>query len=251
MNSASLRDKFRLSIIGIAGSLALSVPGMATAQDAAGTAEQPAMTEQTAAPAQTTQEQAAPTQTAPAQETAVEQVPPPQPTPSISSYQINAGDALEIYVWGEERLQRSLKVLPDGSIAFPLVGQLMVAGTLPQDVERMVRERLRGQYRGEVPVVTVSVSETAGLQFSIMGKVRSPGSFTAGRYLNVLEALSLAGGPAEFANLDNVTLIREQEGQIYSTRLRLANLFRPGVSARDVERAGIVRILPGDVLIVP
>ncbi|WP_379551764.1 polysaccharide biosynthesis/export family protein [Qipengyuania sp. DGS5-3] len=173
------------------------------------------------------------------------------PTPSISSYQINAGDALEIYVWGEERLQRSLTVLPDGSIAFPLVGQLQVAGTLPQDVERMVRERLRAQYRGEVPTVTVSVAETAGLQFSIMGKVRSPGAFTAGRYLNVLEALSLAGGPAEFANLDSVTLIREQEGEVFSTRLRLGSLFKTGVSARDVERAGIIRILPGDVLIVP
>jgi polysaccharide export outer membrane protein len=131
------------------------------------------------------------------------------------------------------------------------VGQLQIAGMLPQEVETLVSERLRGQYRGEVPVVTVSVAQTAGLQFSIMGKVRSPGAFTSGRYLNVLEALSLAGGPAEFANLDNITLIREQGGEILSIRLRLASLFKPGVRTRDVERAGIVRIQPGDVLIVP
>jgi polysaccharide export outer membrane protein len=174
-----------------------------------------------------------------------------QPVNTLSSYRINSGDGIEIYVWGEERLQRSLKVLPDGTIAFPLVGQLQVAGLLPQEVEAMVSERLRGQYRGEVPVVTVSVAETAGLQFSIMGKVRAPGSFTSGRYLNVLEALSLAGGPAEFANLDNITLIREQGGEIVSIRLRLAKLFKPGVSPADVQRAGIVRLLPGDVVIVP
>ena len=173
------------------------------------------------------------------------------PTTPLSSYRINSGDGIEIYVWGEERLQRSLTVLPDGTIAFPLVGQLRVAGLLPQDVENLVSERLRGQYRGEVPVVTVSVAQTAGLQFSIMGKVRSPGSFTTGRYLNILEALSLAGGPAEFAKLDDITLIREQGGEILSIRLRLAKLFKPGVSPRDVQRAGIVRIQPGDVLIVP
>src|SRR5690606_31382395 len=61
-----------------------------------------------------------------------------QPTPAVSSYHINPGDELEIYVWGEERLQRVLRVLPDGTIAFPLVGQLKVSGFLPQQVEEMV-----------------------------------------------------------------------------------------------------------------
>lgn len=174
-----------------------------------------------------------------------------QPTPSVSSYRINPGDELEIYVWGEERLQRVLRVLPDGTIAFPLVGQLKVAGFMPQDVERMVSDRLQSQYRGEVPFVTVSVREAAGMQFSVMGKVKSPGAFNAGRYLNVLEALSMAGGPSEFANLDSVLLIREQGEQALSTRLRLADLFRSGATTSDVERASIVRIAPGDVLIVP
>lgn len=174
-----------------------------------------------------------------------------QPTPSVSTYRINPGDALEIYVWGEERLQRGLRVLPDGSITFPLVGQLQVAGLLPQDVERMVRERLRPQYRGEVPVVTVSIAETAGMQFSILGKVGAPGSYTAGRYINILEALSLAGGPAEFAALDHVLLIREQGTEMFSTRLRLGDLFKPGARTSDVQEAGILRIQPGDVIIVP
>ncbi|QYU69927.1 polysaccharide biosynthesis/export family protein [Leptolyngbya sp. 15MV] len=113
-----------------------------------------------------------------------------QPTPSVSSYRINPGDELEIYVWGEERLQRAMSVLPDGTIAFPLVGQLKVSGMLPQQVEQMVSERLSSQYRGEVPFVTVTVRAPAGMQFSVMGKVRSPGSFNAGRYVNVLDALA-------------------------------------------------------------
>lgn len=174
-----------------------------------------------------------------------------QPTPAVSTYRINAGDELEIYVWGEERLQRQLRVLPDGTIAFPLVGQLRVAGQMPQEVERMVSDRLREQYRGDVPFVTVSVRAPTGMRFSVLGKVRSPGIFDATRYLNVLEALSQAGGPDEFANLDNITIIRGSGSNAQSFRVRVGQLFRPGVNAQDVQAANLVQIAPGDVIIVP
>lgn len=168
-----------------------------------------------------------------------------------AAYTINPGDELEIYVWGEERLQRMLRVLPDGTIAFPLVGQLRVQGMLPQDVERLVSERLKGQYRGEVPNVTVSIRNPAGLQFSVMGKVRSPGAFNPGRYINVLDAISLAGGPAEFASLDNVSIIRTQNGRLTTLRVRLAPVFRGGASAGDVDRSNVVPLVAGDIVIVP
>lgn len=168
-----------------------------------------------------------------------------------ANYAINPGDELEIYVWGEERLQRVLRVLPDGTIAFPLVGQLKVQGLLPQNVEKLVGDRLKGQYRGDVPNVTVSVRNPAGLQFSVMGKVRSPGSFTPGRYVNVLDAVSLAGGPAEFANTDNVAIIRHQGDRLITLRAKLSPLFRVGASAADVDRANIVQLMPGDIVIVP
>ena len=174
-----------------------------------------------------------------------------QPTPAVSTYRINAGDELEIYVWGEERLQRQLKVLPDGTIAFPLVGQLRVAGQMPQDVERLVSERLREQYRGDVPFVTVSVRAAAGMRFSVLGKVKSPGIFDATRYLNVLEALSQAGGPDEFANLDSITVIRGNGANAQSFRVRMGQLFRSGVETRDVQAANLLQIAPGDVIIVP
>ena len=175
----------------------------------------------------------------------------PAPAADQANYTINPGDELEIYVWGEERLQRQLRVLPDGTIAFPLVGQLRVQGLLPQAVEKLIGERLKGQYRGDVPNVTVSVRTPAGLQFSVMGKVRSPGSFTPGRYVNVLDALSLAGGPAEFANLDAVTIIRRQGDRLTTMRVRLSPLFRAGASGGDVDRANVVPLVPGDTVIVP
>jgi polysaccharide export outer membrane protein len=185
---------------------------------------------------------------APAPPTAAATAPP---TPPAATYAINAGDEVEIYVWGEERLQRVLRVLPDGTIAFPLVGQLKVQGHLPQDVERMVSERLQPQYRGDVPNVTVSIRNPSGMQISVVGKVRSPGSFTPGRYINVLDAVSLAGGPAEFANLDNVSIIRRQGEKVVMLHSKLGAVMKVGATTGDLDRANIITLIPGDTVIVP
>jgi len=172
-------------------------------------------------------------------------------TVRASAYRINPGDELEVYVWGEERLQRTVRVLPDGTIAFPLAGQIVAQGFEPQELQAIISERLKAQYRGPVPEVTVSVRVPAGMQFSVMGRVRSPGTFTPGRYVNVLEALSMAGGPSEFANLDNVLVIRKVGDQLTTFKVRVGPLFRSGTGSNDVERANIQRIETGDTVIVP
>ena len=168
-----------------------------------------------------------------------------------SAYRINPGDELEVYVWGEERLQRSVRVLPDGTFAFPLVGQVVAQGKLPQELEKTISEQLRDQYRGQVPQVTVSVRTPAGMQFSVMGKVKAPGTYTPGRYITILEALSFAGGPADFANLDAVLLIRKNGNQLTTMRYRLSSLFKSGAGDTDVQQAKIQRIESGDTIIVP
>ena len=104
---------------------------------------------------------------------------PPPVTSSASPYRINAGDELEVLVWGDERLQRSVLVLPDGTFAFPLVGQVNAAGRLPSEIERIITAGLQPQYKGPVPQVTVSVKKPSGYQFSVIGKVRSPGHIHA------------------------------------------------------------------------
>ena len=176
----------------------------------------------------------------------------PAQVEQAEQYRINSGDELEIYVWGEERLQRNVKVLPDGTIAFPLVGQIVAQGMLPRELETAISSRLQGQYRGEVPQVTVSVVAPSGMQFSVMGRVRSPGTFTPGRYVTVLEALSMAGGPNEFANLDNVLVIRKEGERVRAFRLRLSAVFRGGSNLDESGAlASIATIQPGDTVIVP
>ena len=172
---------------------------------------------------------------------------PPSAAASATPYRINPGDELEILVWGDERLQRSVLVLPDGTFAFPLVGQVNAAGRLPAEVERMIVAGLQPQYRGPVPQVTVSVRKASGYQFSVVGKVRNPGTFTPGRYVNALEALAIAGGPSEFANTGSARVIRKVGNQMVVVPLHLQDALRG-----DTERLSqIPWIVSGDTLVVP
>ena len=164
-------------------------------------------------------------------------------------YRISPGDELEIYVWGEERLQRTVKVLPDGTFAFPLAGQLSAINKLPHDLEQDIQKGLATQYREQVPQVTVTVKNPSGLQFTIAGKVRNPGSFTPGRYVNVLEAISMAGGPADFANLNDITVIRKQGGRVTALRVHLSELLKGHVDEGTMNN--LLQLESGDSVVVP
>lgn len=169
----------------------------------------------------------------------------------LRPYTINAGDEIEVYVWGEERLQRTIRVLPDGTFSFPLVGRVNALGQAPAQIEAAIAKGLETQYRGQVPQVMVSVRAPAGLQFSVVGKVRSPGTFTPGRYVNLLEALSLAGGAVEFANLDAITIIRKSGTGHVTVRAKMAAAFKSGPGAQALVSAGIPQVESGDTVIVP
>ncbi len=165
------------------------------------------------------------------------------------AYRINPGDELGIYVWGEDRLSRDIKVLPDGTFSFPLVGQVDALNKLPADVEQELVKGLRSQYRDTVPQVTVSVKSAVGMQFSIVGKVRTPGAFTTSRYVNVLEAVALAGGPADFADMGNVRILRKTNNGLSVIKVRLTDTLKGAPSDRDLQ--GLPQMESGDTVIVP
>jgi len=174
-----------------------------------------------------------------------------QQAKGVAPYRINPGDEIEVYVWGEERLQRSTRVLPDGSFTFPLAGRIEAAGKSPTEIEAAISRGLVGQFRDQVPQVTVSVKAPAGFQFSIVGKVRAPGSFTPGKYVNVLEAIGLAGGPTEFAETSNVIILRKQAQGLTTLRVRLSDAIKGNPNDRDLGGTGLPDLQSGDVVIVP
>lgn len=174
------------------------------------------------------------------------------PKPPSATYHISAGDQLDIYVWGDERLQRTMNVLPDGSIAFPLAGTVAAAGRTPSEVETDLSKLLAPQYKGVPPQVTVSVKMTSGMQISIIGKVRSPGNFTLTRYIDLLGALALAGGASDFADVGNIVILRRTGERTSVIHTRLSSILKGKPSEEDLASpTAVPQLLAGDTVIVP
>lgn len=170
---------------------------------------------------------------------------------SAGSYRINPGDLLDIYVWGDERLQRTMTVLPDGSFAFPLAGTVQAAGKSPPAVEGELSKLLASQYKGVPPQVTVSVKAPAGMQISVIGKVKGPGTFSPTRYVTALDALALAGGPTEFADLGNIVVLRHVGPRTTVIHTRLGSILKGRPSEGDLSGDGVPQLMAGDTVVVP
>ncbi|MCP1675811.1 polysaccharide export outer membrane protein [Natronocella acetinitrilica] len=121
-------------------------------------------------------------------------------------YQIGPEDVLEISVWQEEDLLREVLVRPDGGISFPLAGDLQVAGRTATEVQEELTRRIHAYIPDAL--VTVSVVKVSGYQIYVLGKVNNPGQFTVGRYVDVIQALTLAGGLTPFAAESRISVIR-------------------------------------------
>ncbi len=129
------------------------------------------------------------------------------PSPAeATEYLIGPEDVLDISVWNEENLQRTVVVLPDGRISFPLAGNLMAAGKTVPELQDLLTERLRNFVHDAR--VTVSVEKITGLRIYVLGEVQKPGQYVVGRYVDVLQALSLAGGLTPYAARDDIQVLR-------------------------------------------
>lgn len=158
------------------------------------------------------------------------------------AYRINPGDLLEISVWGEEDLQREVRVRPDGAFSFPLAGEILARGRTPTEVRQDLDSRL-SRYVPDL-VTTVTVTATDGNQIFVIGQVTMPGRFVMNPALDVVQALSLAGGMTPFADVKNIVILRRQ-----GTRQTAMNFDYTEVSTgRSLDQNIVLR--SGDVVVV-
>ena len=162
---------------------------------------------------------------------------------SGGSYQIGPEDLLDISVWKEKDLQREVLVRPDGWITFPLVGNIEAKGKTAQQLQDEIKQWLR-QYIPN-PEVSVSVKKIAGYKIFVIGRVNKPGDFVVGRYIDVLQALSLAGGLTPFAEEGNIKIVRKENGKEIIMRFNYSEVKK----GRRLEQN--ITLQSGDVLIVP
>lgn len=129
---------------------------------------------------------------------------PPQSDPS--AYTIAPGDVLEVSVWKEENLNREVLVAPDGRISFPLAGIIKAADKSVTEIHQEIVKRLE-DYIAD-PVVNVAIVNNQGNSVFVIGKVTKPGEYIVKRNIDVLQALSLAGGITPFADGDDIKVLR-------------------------------------------
>ena len=122
------------------------------------------------------------------------------------SYKLNQGDILQVSVWGEETLNKEVRVLPDGSITFPLAGRVEVVGATAQEAEKRITEKLK-TYMPD-PQVTVVVIKPDGNVAYVIGKVLKPGAVLLSGDVTVLQAISMAGGLDKFADAGTIKVLR-------------------------------------------
>jgi len=126
------------------------------------------------------------------------------------SYKIGPGDVLRISVWKEEGMEQEVLVKPDGGITFPLAGDIQASGLTTQELTEALKSKLRRYIPN--PVVTVSVLQSISNKIYVVGKVNRPGEYNATHYMDVLQALSLAGGLTPYAESDEIKIIRRKNG---------------------------------------
>ena len=166
-------------------------------------------------------------------------------TPAIAdpAYVIGPEDALEISVWRDDTLKTASLVRPDGGISFPLAGDIIVAGKTAVQVREELVRRL-SKYIPE-PVVTVSVVRVSSYRIYVLGRVNKPGDFQVGRHIDVLQALSIAGGMTPFASEDGIQIIRKVDGKPVSIPFEYSRVRKGGDLSQNIT------LKSGDVLLVP
>jgi len=128
-------------------------------------------------------------------------------------YLIAPGDVLEISVWKEEGMQKEQTlVAPDGNINYPLAGTILAAGKPIFALEDAIAAKL-ADYIAD-PVVIVKLLHNSGNTIFVIGKVNRPGQYPTNRKIDVLQALSLAGGLTVFADEDSIKVLRRIGNQV-------------------------------------
>jgi polysaccharide biosynthesis/export protein len=173
--------------------------------------------------------------------------PPPAAVPGggppTETYTVKPGDVLSVAVWKEPDLQGPVLVRPDGTFSFPLAGQLDARGRSVLELQQMLTDKLK-KYISD-PVVTVSISEVKGNKVYVLGQVNKPGEFIVNPRVDVMQALSMAGGTTAYAALGDIVILRRTESGQQSLPFHYADVAR----GRNLQQN--IMLQAGDVVVVP
>ena len=159
------------------------------------------------------------------------------------AYQVQPGDLLTVTVWKETDLTGDVLVRPDFGLSFPLVGDLDARGKTVAQLREEITERLKKYIPS--PVVTVATKVLAGNHIYVVGKVQRPGEYPVVRNVDVMQALSLAGGATPFADTNAIRILRRDGDH------QTAITFRYGDVEHGRKLQQNILLQSGDTVVVP
>jgi len=158
-------------------------------------------------------------------------------------YILGPGDLLDIAVWKDETLTKSVIVLPDGKISFPLIGEIKAAGRTVPQLKQEITKKI-SPYAPD-PTISIEVRQVNSMLIYVIGRVNAPGRFSLNTNVNVLQALTMAGGANPFAKRDKIKIFRQEGGKTTIFRFKYDEV----VEGTELEQNIILK--KGDLIVVP
>jgi len=160
----------------------------------------------------------------------------------VESTTLGPGDLFELHIVNEEKLPTAYTVSPDGSVDFPYIHRIQVAGLEPQQVVDVVRQKLIDEQFLTNPSVMISVKEYRSKFVIVLGQVKTSGAFPLIPGITLVQAISKAGGLSSIADKNNVTLTRTTAKQRKTIRLSIESITEG--------RSSDIPLQAGDVITV-
>ena len=160
-----------------------------------------------------------------------------------SPFLIGPDDVLHIYVWKEPDLIQDVTVLPDGKITFPLIGEIQAQGRTVTELKNSITERLQSFVTA--PEVTVIVRQINSRRIYTLGKLNTPGSYPLAAGMTVIQALSTAGGLAQWAEEKNILVIRREGAEELQHKFNYSQY----ISGKNLKQNILLK--PNDTIVVP
>ncbi|MBI4638184.1 MAG: polysaccharide biosynthesis/export family protein [Candidatus Rokubacteria bacterium] len=158
-------------------------------------------------------------------------------------YRIGPEDVLDIAVWNNTAVSRTVPVRPDGKISLPLLNEVQAAGLAPDQLRDVLTKRLADYV--PAPEVSVIVREVHSFKVSVIGEVKTAGRYELRSPATVLDVLALAGGFSEFASRARVVILRRD-----GTSIKRIPFNYNKVVSRDPQEENFL-LQPGDIVVVP
>jgi polysaccharide biosynthesis/export protein len=163
----------------------------------------------------------------------------------VDEYRIGPEDVLEILVWKNADLTRTVTVRPDGKVSLPLIGDVQASGLTTAELKTVVTRRMK-EYIA-TPEISVLVSNINSYFYYILGEVAKPGKYPLKERTTVLQAISMAGGFTPFASKNGMSLFRKDPISYNDVKYRIR--YDDIISSEDPKKNLVIQ--SGDTLVVP